>query len=125
MSVPQAQSATAFPKLIGVGVLLLGLAGVVGAIAMLQMASSLRAPLVEAAPATKQGFQLIQLGEMRRDQFLVDRDSGRIWQSVCSGKVSGAECGGMEIWDEMYVDGVTPQISSAALNYRTRQATNE
>jgi hypothetical protein len=125
MSVPQTQSVIAFPKLVGIGVLLLGLAGVVGALAMLALASSFRSPLVEAATPAKQGFQMIQLGEFRRDQFLVNRDSGRVWQSVCAGKASGADCDGMLIWQEMYVDGVTPDISSAAFNYRVQAAAKE
>ena len=63
-------------------------------------------------------FQVVQLGQFRRDQFLLDRRSGRIWTAVCSGKASGADCEGMLIWAEMYVDNVTPSDSAAAGAYR-------
>jgi len=46
-------------------------------------------------------YQLVQLGEMRRDQFLLDKKTGRIWTSVCFGKTSGADCDGLVIWQEM------------------------
>lgn len=29
-------------------------------------------------------FQLIQLGEFRRDQFLLNKKTGQIWRSVCA-----------------------------------------
>lgn len=63
-------------------------------------------------------FALVQLGEFRRDQFLIDRRFGRVWGKVCSGEVSGPNCKGMEMWDEMFVRGVTPPSSLAALEYR-------
>jgi hypothetical protein len=63
-------------------------------------------------------FQLVQLGQMRRDQFLIDRRTGRVWSSVCSGKTSGADCDGMIVWEEMYVYNVTPNDSPTAATYR-------
>jgi hypothetical protein len=63
------------------------------------------------------GFSLVQLGALRRDQFLVDQRTGRIWQSSCMGNMSGADCSGMIVWQEMYVDGITPDDSVATAAY--------
>ncbi len=63
--------------------------------------------------------QLIQLGQFRRDQFLVDRRNGRVWTLICFGKVSGPDCDGMQLWQEMYVDNATLDDSRAANAYRT------
>jgi hypothetical protein len=114
-----------FGKLAGTGLLLLGLAGLLAAASMFlrvvaESEQQTRAYPTEASP--KHDFQLIQLGQFRRDQFLVDKASGRVWQSVCSGNVNGADCDGMLIWDEMYVDGITPSSSTAAVVYRMRSA---
>jgi hypothetical protein len=74
--------------------------------------------VAEADEAPQPEFKLIQLGEFRRDQFLIDQRSGRIWRIVCSGEVSEADCKGMNIWEEMYVMGVTPPSSFATVSYR-------
>lgn len=37
-------------------------------------------------------FQLVQLGEMRRDQFLLDAETGRIWRASCIQRGSGTDC---------------------------------
>jgi hypothetical protein len=75
---------------------------------------------VEDLAATRRvqhDFQLVQLGQMRRDQFLIDRRTGRIWVSVCSGKNNGPDCMGMMIWDEMYVRDFTPNDSPVAIDF--------
>lgn len=36
-------------------------------------------------------FQLIQLGDMRRDQYLLDTQTGKLWTPVCQNG-SGADC---------------------------------
>lgn len=111
-------------KLGGTGLLLLGVASIFAAGAYLtRSANTPAAPSqpVAARPTAafpEHSFQLVQLGEMRRDQFLYDKRTGRIWTSVCTGQVSGANCSGMVIWEEMYVDGVTPPTSPAALYYQ-------
>ena len=69
-------------------------------------------------PEHQPEYQLIQLGELRRDQFLIDKSCGRTWVRVCVGQMSGADCDGRFIWQEMYVEGVTPDSSAAAENYR-------
>ena len=116
MSVPQNQPAVTLYKLSGHGVLLLGVAGLIAAIAMLLFVlAAAGEPLVkvEAAPPTKHGFQLVQLGEFRRDQFLLDTDSGRVWESVCSGNIKDGDCDGMMVWSEMCVAGVVPRSKQA------------
>jgi hypothetical protein len=101
--------------LAGIGVLVAG----IGA-AMLGFAAFNTVP----DEATSRGgslveFQVVQLGEFRRDQFLLDRRSGRIWHSVCSGEVSGPDCKGMLIWDEMYVANLSEVLSPVSQAYRT------
>ncbi len=78
----------------------------------------------EASATRTPDFELVQLGTFRRDQFLIDRRSGRVWQSVCTGKSSGPDCNGLMIWHEMSVAGLTPPDSEAAKSYRS-QVLNE
>lgn len=74
----------------------------------------------DSAQSVRGNYDVVQLGQYRRDQFLIDRRSGRIWQSVCSGEVSGPDCKGMQVWEEMFVSGVTPASSPAARAYFNR-----
>ena len=68
--------------------------------------------------STKHDFQLIQLGEMARNQFLLDGETGRVWQKVCDGENKGVgECDGILVWEEMYVSDLTPPDSRPALIY--------
>ena len=112
-----------FGKLVGFGLLLLGVAAIIAAggffIGVANSAHESQAPRPSAAQdQIKHDFQLVQLGDFRRDQFLVDKSTGRVWQSICSGPTNGPDCNGMLIWDEMYVGGgVTPSDSGAALAY--------
>lgn len=71
---------------------------------------------------TKHDFQLIQLGEMHKNQFLLDKETGRVWQKVCDGEVGKigttlGDCNGALIWAEMYVTDLTPSNSRPALIY--------
>ena len=115
MSVPQNQAPIACSKLSGLGIFLLGLAGLIAALAMLWAAASSagnpsaalspsKAPL-EAPPTSALGFELVQLGEFRRDHYLVNRDTGAIWNRVCSGEAKDDGCDGPLIWQEMCVEG--------------------
>jgi hypothetical protein len=70
-------------------------------------------------------FHLVQLGTFRRDQFLVDNRTGRVWTSICMGKTSGADCSGSLMWEEMYVDGITPEDSLATFMYHRYLQTDE
>jgi len=108
-------------RLGSVGLLLFGLAALV-------IASSFAFHIVHptlkpiVSPPEQHDFQLVQLGDLRRDQFLVDKRTGRVWQSVCSGKASGSDCDAMIIWDEMYVSSVTPSDTDVVNAYLTQQA---
>lgn len=63
-------------------------------------------------------FQLIQLGEMNRSQFLLDKKTGRVWQHVCDGEVDKiGGCDGIMVWSEMYISDWTPPDSRPALIY--------
>ena len=46
-------------------------------------------------------FQLVQLSAMRRDQYLIDTQTGRIWNNVCA-ELKGEECV-QNVWQEMHV----------------------
>lgn len=106
----------------GVGVLLLGLASIVFAVSFASRSPELappptlsNTPLVASVPGP--GFKLLQLGTFRRDQFLVDQATGRMWQEVCMGKAVGPDCNGTLVWQEVYVDGITPKDSPATWAY--------
>lgn len=62
-------------------------------------------------------FQLIQLGEMRRDQFLLDRKTGRTWKSICVGEVSGADCNGRMVWEQQPAIGLNGYTIDDLNNY--------
>lgn len=103
----------------GIGMLLLGLSALLFAVSFASRPLAPKTtppstPRPENVSSAGPGFELVQLGSFRRDQFLVDQKSGRIWQSSCLGNVSGADCSGLLIWQEMYVDGITPSDSNAA-----------
>lgn len=52
-------------------------------------------------------YQLIQLSEYRRDQFLIDKKTGRVWEVVCVGGGKNGGCDGELIWREMRNDTLT------------------
>jgi hypothetical protein len=64
----------------------------------------------------------VQLGQFRRDQFLVDRETGRVWSNVCLSKAQtpSPNCDGLMIWEEMYVSGVTPPDSPATTAFQAQ-----
>lgn len=105
-----------------VGLLMIGCALLLQAVTSAGLVERARAadaiPYSAASDQIRSNYQLVQLGEFRRDQFLVDQATGRVWRRVCTGGVSGVECDGMLVWDEMYVGGVTPSSSDAAADYR-------
>lgn len=51
-------------------------------------------------------YQLVQISQARRDQFLVDTQTGRVWNVVCS-KFEGDECT-FNYFQEMYVENLSP-----------------
>jgi len=109
-----------FGKLSGIGLLLFGIAALIVAISYLINTTQTRqasSPHNISTAFPEHDFQLVQLGVMRRDQFLYDKHTGRIWTRVCAGQVSGADCNGTIIWQEMSVDDITPSTSPAS-NYQ-------
>lgn len=50
-------------------------------------------------------FELKQLGEMRRDQYLLDTATGRVWQPVCTELTKdGIGCEGEKLFKELTVE---------------------
>ena len=123
MSDANTRPTVVFGKLAGFGLLSIGVGTLIAAsgyfISVASSANDASAPLPSAAQdPTKHDVQLVQLSDFRRDQFLVDKSTGRVWTNVCSGPTSGPDCNGMLIWQEMYVDGgITPGDSGAAFAY--------
>lgn len=58
-------------------------------------------------------FQLIQLSDFRSDQFLIDTETGKIWQPVCTKLATdGSHCDGSIIFEEVFVDGISKPRSA-------------
>lgn len=53
-------------------------------------------------------FQLVQLSEMRSDQYLLDTDTGKIWRMVCADESydGGASCR-KPAWALEFVEGIS------------------
>jgi hypothetical protein len=64
-------------------------------------------------------FQLIQLSDMRRDQFLLDSQTGKVWQRVCMSEGPTANDCGTDAWTPMDVEGIT--INHNALYKKAQQ----
>lgn len=62
---------------------------------------------IQSNKAESGRFQLVQLGTMRRDQFLIDSKSGHVWVHVCAGKTQrdGVSCD-PEYWQREDVIGI-------------------
>lgn len=63
----------------------------------------------QTPPKTTGGrFQLIQLSTMRRDQFLLDTQTGKVWSKVCYVNTSNTpgDCD-MDAWMLERVEGIT------------------
>ncbi len=99
------------------GLLLLGVAALVAALSVAGLLPTGRDSPTEARndhprealSKNESDFRLVQLGTLRRDQFLLDRRAGRVWRSVCAGETDGANCDGMTVWEEMLVEGIAPK----------------
>lgn len=77
-------------------------------------------PAIEdQSPRDQHEFELVQLGAMRRDQFLLDKKTGRVWEKICHGEVKGPDCNGEEYWSEVYVEGLTGDDSPTS-RYHSR-----
>jgi hypothetical protein len=119
---PNTPRIVVFGNLGGVGILLVGIAAIVLACAFI--IHTLRGSAIPPHffRSAEQGqshenheFELTQLGEMRRDQFLLDKKTGRIWTEVCAGQVSGPDCNGQLTWQEMQVEGLPSKSDAASI----------
>lgn len=64
---------------------------------------------------TKNGrFQLIQLSDFRRDQYLLDTETGHMWQPVCSKDEANGVCNGYMYFTEVLVEGVNFTVPQPA-----------
>lgn len=63
-------------------------------------------------------FKMVQLSEYRRDQFLYDEKTGRVWVRECFGEATDQDCLGAWGWSESYVKGITPETVDAAQKAR-------
>ena len=100
-------------KLQGVGVFLIGVAFCIWAIAYGERA--------QREPPIHPEYQLVQLGNGARDQFLYDKNNGRTWRVVCSGQMKDFNCQGMIVWQEEYIEGITPDSANSAKIYKFMQ----
>jgi len=98
----------------GVGLLAVGAAALLAANRVRTPTRPDPSALGSRPALARHDFVLTQLGSMRRDQFLLDRTTGRVWQSVCDGEVNGPDCKGSTVFEEVYVSDVTPDSSVAA-----------
>jgi hypothetical protein len=83
------------------GIFLLGTAALIAAIRLQQPQLPKR---ISLAPTADSAFELIQLGSMRRDQYLLERRTGTVWLLVCDGTVKGTGCDGEITWQKMRRD---------------------
>ncbi len=53
-------------------------------------------------------FQIVQISDFRRDQFLIDTNTGRLWTQTCAkpSKPTPAECG-LYVWQEEMIDDIS------------------
>ena len=125
MAENSAGTTVVFGKLAGIGLLTIGVAALIAALSLFVRTSApaRQASSFQKLPAPQaHDFQVVQLGTFRRDQFLLDKDTGRVWHSTCvsQAQAPSVDCSGVIIWDEMYVSGVTPSDSPAALEFKAQ-----
>ncbi len=65
-----------------------------------------------APPANEGRFQLLQLGTMRRDQYLLDSHTGKIWARVCmrSASQEAGDCA-YQAWLVEDIEGITASMA--------------
>ncbi len=68
-------------------------------------------------------YQLIQLSDMRRDQFLIDTETGKFWSKTCA--IPGETAGDCELsyWSEEFVLGKNVNIDQ--INSMIRQSNKD
>lgn len=66
-------------------------------------------------------YQLLQLGSMRRDQFLLDTATGKLWSSVCGYKKKGSDGPDCEysLWEPQDIIDIntTREQANAAIKF--------
>lgn len=62
-------------------------------------------------------YQLVQLGEFRRDQFLIDKKTGRTWVNFCAGEAKGPDCDGDVFWEERLAVGLNGYTRENFVSY--------
>ena len=69
--------------------------------------------MAAGAPQAIEGrFQLLQLGTARRDQYLLDSQTGRLWARVCmkSTSLEAGDCA-YQAWMVEDVEGITASMA--------------
>lgn len=63
--------------------------------------------LREKASQNVERYKLIQLGSFRRDQFLLDSSTGKMWNPRCTKLAKGGiDCDGDLVWVPATVEGL-------------------
>lgn len=102
------------------GVILLGFAAVIAAYSYYQATAASIKAAIDKASDEVHDYQLIQLGEFRQDQYLLDKKTGRTWTNGCVGRIDGANCDGDTLWTEKLVvglNGYTQEDLARYINY--------
>lgn len=91
-----------------------------------------KSPLVLAAlliflfsiPAFAGRFELIQLGQARADQYLLDTQTGKIWRSECAHAATNGNCD-YEIWKPMDVVGISTTLEQVIKKIADKNRTSQ
>ena len=86
-------------------------AGVVFATSSLQVQAQSTPGTALSSPAGR--FVLGQISSMRRDQFMVDTQTGRLWTIVCTKTGPAGDCTSQALQPVMYVDSAGENFSLA------------
>ena len=68
--------------------------------------AAMDASAAEPKGSTGGRFQVIQISEFRRDQYLIDTQTGRLWSRSCAGPMTEGICNGFNVWEEEIVEGI-------------------
>lgn len=101
--------------------IIVGLAAILIAVGVCLMGLSHFLRAQHATSSSKHDYQMVQLGDMRRDQFLIDKETGRIWVKTCitSDTKPSIDCDGATMWVEQNVVGINGYSFSDYIDYLT------